>query len=119
VVDIIIILALILALAVLVIFKSLILALLVVGAALIAAFFARARPGLAAKGLRPRWKAKCPKCRNIVKSQELACGNCGAHSVRLSAGGSEKKLKCGRCDMAVANPKCPKCEALIAPRFWT
>lgn len=116
-VDIIIILVLIGARAALVVFKSLLLALAVVIAALILTFVVRAKPQLG-KGLRPKWTAKCPKCKNVMNSSEVACGNCGAHTTRMIEGKTGKKLKCGKCDMAVDNPKCPKCETIIAPKFW-
>ncbi|MET0547091.1 MAG: hypothetical protein ABWZ40_12345 [Caulobacterales bacterium] len=96
--------------------KSLILALAVIVAALILAFFVRARPNMA-KGLRPNWTAKCPKCRKSMKSKEIPCDNCGAHAVRMG-GEKQKKLICARCDAAVDNPKCGKCGTTITPRFW-
>lgn len=102
-------------------FKSLLLALAVVIGALILTFMVRAKPNIG-KGLRPTWTATCAKCRNVMKSKEVACGNCGAHAARMTTssanGKMTKKLKCARCDMAVDNPKCPKCETIITPKFW-
>jgi hypothetical protein len=113
---------LIAALAAVVVFQNALLALLVVAVAMAAAFFARKRPGAVkgaatAKGGKSSWTANCPKCKNTIKSKEVECGNCGAHEIRV-VGGARPKLKCGHCESPANNPACPKCDTVIAAKFW-
>lgn len=101
------------------------LALLVVLIAMGAAFFARKKPGVAtargaargAKGAKSSWTANCPKCKNTIKSKEVECGNCGENDIRV-VGGSRPRLKCGHCESPANNPACPKCQTVIAAKFW-
>lgn|GEM_PF-1936559 len=123
--DIIVILALIAALAAVVVFQNAWLALAVVLIALAAAFFARKRPGAApgraagrsVKGAKTSWIASCQKCKNTIKSKEVECGNCGENDIRV-VGGSRPRLKCGHCESPANNPTCPKCDTVIAAKLW-
>jgi cytochrome c553 len=99
------------------------LALLVVLAAMGAAFLARkkAMPAAAgrssAKGGKTSWVANCPKCKNLIKSKEVECGNCGEADIRV-VGGQRPRLKCGHCESPANNPACPNCQTVIAAKFW-
>jgi len=115
-------LALIAALAAIVVLQNGWLALLVVLIAMGAAFFARKKPGAAvgqsgAKGSKTSWVANCPKCKNTIKSKEVECGNCGENDIRV-VGGKRPRLKCGHCETPANNPACPKCQTVIAAKFW-
>ena len=108
--------ALIAALAAIVVFQNAWLALIVIVVAMVAAFMARKKPA-AASGARRSWTANCPKCKNKIKSKEVECGNCGAHDIQV-VGGKRPRLKCGHCESPASNPACPKCETVIAAKFW-
>jgi hypothetical protein len=124
--DIIVILALIAALAAVVVFQNAVLALVIVLIAMIAAFFTRKRGRTAATGRAPTrtaknaktsWVVNCPKCDNVIKSREVECGNCGEAEIRV-VGGSRPRLKCGHCASPANDPTCPKCQTIIAAKFW-
>jgi hypothetical protein len=108
-----------------VVFQNALLALLVVVIAMAAAFFARKKPGAAtghsaakgAKRTKSSWTATCPKCKNTIKSKEVECGNCGECDIRV-IGGTRPRLKCGHCESPANNPACPKCQTVIAAKFW-
>jgi hypothetical protein len=115
-------LALIAALAAIIVLQSVWLALLVVLAAMGAAFLARKKTSPAAsrsgaKGRKTSWVASCPKCNNLIKSKEVECGNCGEAEIRV-VGGQRPRLKCGHCESSANNPACPKCQTVIAAKFW-
>ena len=114
--------ALIAALAAIVVLQNVWLALLVVLAAMGAAFFARKKTApasgrSASKNGKTSWVANCPKCKNLIKSKEVECGNCGEADIRV-VGGQRPRLKCGHCESPANNPACPKCQTVIAAKFW-
>ncbi len=110
------------ALAAIVVLQNAWLALLVVLVAMGAAYFARKKTGVGAgrggaKAGKTSWTANCPKCKNMIKSKEVECGNCGEADIRV-VGGSRPRLKCGHCESPASNPACPKCQTVIAAKFW-
>lgn len=74
-----------------------------------------------------KWKARCPSCSHFYNYKEFPCKNCkqgvlyrkNYAGVRNVLDQYPTQFGCNNCDVTDESPSvCPKCGAVVAPRFF-